>query len=604
MMSPHSVRSGPIAAAALALAQAATGCSASIDPTFTHTRAGGNGGGGVQGSSSTGAGGGAGLGGQSGSVGASPDASMFDAGPFDASAEPALDGRARGDAFVTSPDAPWASDAIAPGGSISVPPPILNGCDGMTAQTRADRSIAQLMFGLWNGSANYLDASEPTNNNRTGYWTFAEAFDSVIDGVERTGGRRYLGLIQTLYQAQNGNTWRSDYYDDESWMALSLIRAYDLTKNRAYLDRAVALYAEIEAAWDATSAHPGGIWWNRPHTQKATASNGGPVIIGARLTARTGDPAYLTFARQVYTFWRTNMTDAATYETYDHMSPDGTIGKGRLTYNEGIMSGAALALYAATGEAQFRADGHGFATRLAKFITKSTPQGPVLADGTNTSCTRDCPQWKGIGYRYLASAFRDDPTRPDYLPVLQGSVGAAWTLARNTTTGYFANDWAGPPMSTAAIEAQSSTATALNLYATLCGSYVPPPDAAYEAEDAVLDHVGVEETNAGFSGWGYVSSWSANNQFVEFSVSVGAAGSYRLDFDYAAATQAARALLVGGAMTLPKLTFPATAGVGTWGRTSATVTLGAGPNAIRLVYLTANGSVAPLNLDRMVVTPL
>jgi predicted alpha-1,6-mannanase (GH76 family) len=593
----------PAGAALFAIAEAVTGCSASVEPTLTHARPGGDGAGGGQtgGSiSGTSAGGTAGVDGQGGASGASLEAGASDG----ASADASLEGGYQRDALSPAPDASSMGDAGAPDGFMGTPPPILTGCDAMTAQTRADRSIAQLMFGLWNGATNYFDATEPTNNNRTGYWTFAQAWDSVIDGVERTGGRHYLGLIQTLYSAQSGSTWRSDYYDDESWMALALIRAYDLTGNRTYLDRAVALYAEITAAWDTTSAHPGGIWWNRPHTQKATASNGGPVIIGARLTARTGDPTYLTFARQVYTFWRTNMTNATTYETYDHMAPDGTIGKGRLTYNEGIMSGAALALYAATQEAQFRADAHGFATRLAKVISKTTSAGPVLADGTDTSCTGDCPQWKGIGYRYLAAAFRDDPTRPDYLPVLQGSVAAAWTLARNTTTGYFANDWAGPPMSTAAIEAQSSTATALNLYATMCGTYSAPSNGGYEAEDAVLDHVGLEETNTGFSGWGYVSSWTANNQFVEFSVRVDTAGSYRLDLDYAAATQAIRALLVGGAMTQPRVTFPATGGVATWGRTSATVTLAPGVNAIRLVYQTANGSTGPLNLDRLVVTPL
>jgi predicted alpha-1,6-mannanase (GH76 family) len=586
----------PSVAGALACLQFAFGCNGTIDSGYTHggDSAGGRPGGG----SGSGAGGASVVGGQGGGLLA--DAGELDGTSMDAALDASLDGRSPGDALAPIPDA----TSIAPDGSFGVPPPILIGCDAMTAQTRADRSIAQLMFGLWNGGTNYLDAAEPTNNSRTGYWTFAQAFDSVIDGVERTGGRRYLGLIQTLYAAQNGSTWRSDYYDDESWMALALIHAYDLTGDRAYLDRAVALYADITAAWDATSAHPGGIWWNRPHTQKATASNGGPVIIGARLTARTGDPAHLAFARQVYAFWRANMTNATTYETYDHMSPDGTIGKGRLTYNEGIMSGAALALHAATGEAQFRADAHGFATRLAKFITKATSAGPVLADGTNTSCTRDCPQWKGIGYRYLAAAFRDDPTRPDYLPVLQGSVAAAWTLARSVTTGYFANDWAGPPMSTAAIEAQSSTATALNLYAMLCGSYLAPADAGYEAEDAVLDPVGVEETNAGFSGWGYVSSWTANNQFVEFSIRVDAAGSYRLDFDYAAAAQAVRTLLVGGVMTQPRLLFPATGGVATWGRASTTVTLAAGSNAIRLVYQTANASTAALNLDRLLVTHL
>jgi hypothetical protein len=159
-------------------------------------------------------------------------------------------------------------------------------------------------------------------------------------------------------------------------------------------------------------------------------------------------------------------------------------------------------------------------------------------------------------------------------------------------------------MSTAAIEAQSSTGTALNLYAMLCGSYVAPPDEGYEAEEAWLDHVGVEETNAGFSGWGYVSSWTANNQAVEFSVSVNGAGSYRLDFDYATATPAVRSLLVGGTTTTPRLAFPATGSAGTWSRASATVTLAAGSNAIRLVYSTANGSSGPVNLDRMIVTAL
>jgi hypothetical protein len=304
----------------------------------------------------------------------------------------------------------------------------------------------------------------------------------------------------------------------------------------------------------------------------------------------------------VYAFWRTNMTDAVTYQVADHMNPDGTVVKGRLTYNEGLMSGAALALYAATGEAQFRTDGHGFAAALAKNITKTTTVGRVLADGTNTSCVKDCPQWKGIGYRYLAGAFRDDPTRPDYLPVLQASVDAAWTLARNTTTGYFANDWAGPPMPTAAIEAQSSTAMALNLFATMCGPYLAPPDAGYEAEDAVLDHVGIDEANAGFSGWGYVSSWTGDNQFVEFAVTAPAAGSYRLDFDYSAAAASGRALSVNGTAQ-PRVAFAAT-GAAMWGRASATVSLAAGANAVRLTYQTSSGNAGAVNLDRMTVTAL
>jgi len=165
------------------------------------------------------------------------------------------------------------------------------------------------------------------------------------------------------------------------------------------------------------------------------------------------------------------MVDPVTYRLADHMLPDGTIARGRLTYNEGLMSGAAHALYLATGEAHFLTDAHGIAQALIKNETKPTTVGPVLTDGSNTGCVGDCPQWKGIAYRYLATLFRQNLQRTDYRTVLEASVEAAWTLARDPTTGLFANDWRGPPTTTASIEAQSSSAMALNLFASLCGPY-------------------------------------------------------------------------------------------------------------------------------------
>jgi predicted alpha-1,6-mannanase (GH76 family) len=526
-----------------------------------------------------------------------PDAGDDSVGVVDAGAPPDGSGSV-GDAMLP----PF--DASTPDGRVMTPPPVLTGCDAATAHTRADRSVAQLMFGLWNGSGQYFDALEPSDGRSTGFWTFAQAFDAVLDGVERTSGRRYAGLVASLYAAQNARTWTSDYYDDENWMALALIRAYDLTGTRAYLDRATALFVDIQAAWDDTSAHPGGIWWNRAHTQKATASNAGPVITGVRLAARTGADADLAFARKVYDFWYMTTVDAM-YRVADHVLPDGTVARGRLTYNEGLMTGAALALYGATGEASFRTQAHGIAGSLVANITKATSVGRILADGTNTSCVGDCPQWKGIGYRYLAAALRDDPTRTAYVPVLQASVEAAWTLARSATTGYFANDWAGPPMTTAQIEAQSSTATATNLYAELCGAYAAPPSAGYEAEDAVIDHVGLEETNAGFSGWGYVSAWSANNQSVEFIVEAPSAGDYRADFVYAAAGgDAARVLSVNGATAASRLAFASTGAWTTWGHVATTVHLAAGTNSVKLAYQTAQSSANPLNLDRLTLTPM
>jgi predicted alpha-1,6-mannanase (GH76 family) len=164
------------------------------------------------------------------------------------------------------------------------------------------------------------------------------------------------------------------------------------------------------------------------------------------------------------------MVNPTTYEVADRMSPTGVVMWGPLTYNQGIMVGAAQALYQATADARFLTHAHGFAHELIALRAAMTNLGPVLNDGTSSSCTGDCPQWKGIGYRYLALLDAQDP-RAEYRSVLQASVDAAWTLARSSTTGYFANDWRGPPTTGNSVEGQSSSATALSLYASLCGPY-------------------------------------------------------------------------------------------------------------------------------------
>ena len=526
----------------------------------------------------------------------------------DASSVDVLTGDARDtsvDVYVEADSRDGLADAPAEASDIrSADTTTIPGCDLVTSHARADRALADFLLGFWNGGSQYLDAAEPTNNQLTGYWTFAQAFDALLDGVERTGGRHFSGLVGSFYVGQGARGWSSDFYDDENWMALALMRAFDWTKDRAYLDRAVTLYQDITNAWDSTSARPGGIWWDRAHTQKATASNAGPVITGARLAAKTGNTTHLTFARQVYDHWRTTMVDPTTYEVADHVNPDGTIVRWRFTYNEGLMIGAAVDLYLATGEARYLSDAHSIARAMVRDQTRSTAAGAVLFDGTNTGCTGDCAQFKGIGYRYLAALFRMDPTHAEYRPVLEGSAAALWTLARNATSGLFSIDWAGPPLNSAITGQQSSAVMALNLFAALCGGYPGDPSVGYEAEDALLDHVALEATQAGFSGWGYVAAWLGNGQSVDFTVEVPAAGNYRLYFDYAAAAgDATRAVLVNGAAALPQLVFPSTGSWGTWAEVGPTVALGPGVHRIKVLYDAAGGSAQYLNLDRLRIAP-
>jgi predicted alpha-1,6-mannanase (GH76 family) len=351
---------------------------------------------------------------------------------------------------------------------------VLMDCDVATAHERADRSLDALLSNFWNGDEQYLNALSPSNGSITGYWTFAQAFDAVLDGVERTDGQGYSEWIETFYDGREARGWLVGFFDDEAWMTLALIRAHDLTGEAEYLDQAMIIYQDIiDEGWDETCCpgHAGGIWWDKAHTQKATASNGGPVIAGVRLWERTDNSMYLDFAEQVYQFWWDHMVNQESFEIFDHMDPDGSRAFGDLTYNHGLMISAALALHRATGQAHYLDEAHGFGDYLSSAPIEQSSVGPVLHDDLGTECEGDCAAWKGIGFRYLVELLAHDPNHENaaqYRDVLESSVEAMWTLARNDSD-LFGAFWEGPVPTTAGVEAQGSAAMALNLYAKLCG---------------------------------------------------------------------------------------------------------------------------------------
>jgi predicted alpha-1,6-mannanase (GH76 family) len=415
-----------------------------------------------------GAGGGAGAASSGGAAGLGSGGTVAQAGAGGGSAGNVSQG---GDGSLGGGSAGMAGGGAAGGPPQPLFPPLIEGCDIPAAHERADAGLESLLLSFWSEDDQYLYA---TSNPGliTGYWTYAQGFDAVLDGVERTGGQKYGERIRSFYDGRDERGWLVDYFDDESWMTLALIRAYDLTGEQLYLNQAITIYEDIMAAWDTTCCgqHLGGIWWNRQHQQKATASNAGPVISGVRLTARTDDPQYQAFAQQAYDFWWNHMVNQQTYAIYDHLNPDGTRAPGSLTYNHGVMIGAALELHAATGEAHFLEEAHGFGGYLVSVATRDSDVGPLLHDAIGQSCDGDCPAWKGIGYRYLAQLFRVDPTRQEYRDVLTAGPEGIWTLARNPDSNFFATNWAGPPPTVGGIEEQGSAVMALNIHAMLCGS--------------------------------------------------------------------------------------------------------------------------------------
>lgn len=500
-----------------------------------------------------------------------------------------------------------AAGAGGAGGSTLHFPKLIAGCDAAAAHANADRALAAALVSFWNGDQQYLNAVFPDKGNLTGYWTYAQVFDALLDGVERTGGTRYRGWVRAFYEGRAARGWLVDYYDDEAWMTMALMRAFDLTHEQRYLDTAETIFADIMKQWDTTccGSHLGGIWWDKKKTQKATASNAGPALAGVRLAQRAGKSTYLDFAKKTYAFWMSDMVEASTFAIYDHLSPNGERAPGALTYNHGLMIGAALELNLATKEAHYLAEAHSFAGYMVSKATRPSSAGPVLYDGS--PCTGDCAAWKGIGYRYLALLFQHDPSHADYRTLLGNDANAVWTLARNPSNDLFSSIWSGPAPTTGGVEAQGSAAMALGLYAELCGDDpTPPTPGVYQAEEGWLDHVN-PEANAGrnFLGFGYVSAFTKDKQAFTLDIAVATAGKYALDFRYTAGEGTCkRTLLVNGVAQAEQLEFPATPNWTNWVTARATADLPAGASQITVRFESSKGSKTSLDVDQLTVSPL
>lgn len=342
-------------------------------------------------------------------------------------------------------------------------PPQLQAKPAKTYNREANITLDSLLSKFWNEKEYYFNATYPNNGKLAGYWIFAQAFDAVLDGAERTKKKN----LHRFYQAQNNREWLVGYFDDENWMALALLRAYHLTGDTTYLNQSEMLYTDIMTnGWD-TTCNKGGIWWDKKHTQKATASNAGPVITGIRLYQITKNEKYLDFAKQVYTFWYQTMVNPTTYQVADHFEPDGKMVWWKFTYNEGLMIGAGLELFKATGDKAYLQQAHHIARFMVNNEVTTTAYGNVLFDGTNQHCTGDAHLFKGIAYRYLTQLYQQDITQKEYYTILKSSAEAIWNLARNKKLNVFAVNWAGPPMNEASLGQQVSATMALNLFANL-----------------------------------------------------------------------------------------------------------------------------------------
>lgn len=233
------------------------------------------------------------------------------------------------------------------------------------------------------------------------YWWQAHAIDALLDGYLRTEDASYLTLAEKELkgtQLFNGGTLLNNWYDDMEWMALALLRMYDITGDEAMLKRVNFLWKDIKTAWNDSCG--GGMAWRKNQLDyKNTPANAPAAILALRLYQRFGDEEDLEWGEKILTWNRDNLMDPETYYVYDGMNRegDGKIDLGwDFTYNQGVMIGASVEIYKITHEKEWLDLALNIARR-AKAVYCDAHGGVMPYEGPD-----DCGLFRGILVRYLA----------------------------------------------------------------------------------------------------------------------------------------------------------------------------------------------------------
>jgi predicted alpha-1,6-mannanase (GH76 family) len=254
---------------------------------------------------------------------------------------------------------------------------------GSIYASRAQATYAALQRYFYDPATSfYLQTYPRTGANPWSYvWPFTQAMcaTQVMAGLPAIG-RRYRRDVLDRYRAldaywniqttpprhdsylvppygQGGTT----FYDDNEWIALGFLQRHTMARNgdSAALRRAGQIFDLVIAAWDTDPDHPdpGGVFWsqNPANGNRNTVSNAPGAEVGLHLYLATREPRYLEWSIRMYEWVRHNML-ASNGLYWDHIDLAGTVDTTQWSYNQGVMIGAGLLLYRATGKPSYLSD--------------------------------------------------------------------------------------------------------------------------------------------------------------------------------------------------------------------------------------------------------
>ncbi|KAK8010534.1 glycosyl hydrolase [Apiospora arundinis] len=339
-----------------------------------------------------------------------------------------------------------------------------------------------------------IDALQGWYNNKTGLWDSTGWWNSancltvladyaalnpqpsskvnipdVIQNTYEQAQKTQIMAIKTLDVGHRGMHIRSDigkrgfdnflndYYDDEGWWALALIRAHDLgvqgLGDQTYIQAANEIFEDMKKG-----ASPcGGIYWSKVTDYTNAIANELFFSVAASLANRMKNKQYyLDVAVKQWTWF-----NQSGLINKDMLINDGLTDKCKnnggatWSYNQGVVLGGLAELYKATGDESLLTAANGIAVAAMKKLSRNG----TLYEGCEPNCGADGAQFKGVFIRNLMYLHQVAPMS-EYRDYILHNADTIWAKDRNVTTNQLGVTWTGP-FTTSDAGAHSSALDAL-----------------------------------------------------------------------------------------------------------------------------------------------
>lgn len=186
-------------------------------------------------------------------------------------------------------------------------------------------------------------------NEMDGLYAGKEYLKPVVKAIDQYYSEKLPVAYQDYVTAERLS---SRFYDDNQWIAIAYLDAYNRTKEHQYLKKAIMVYDFMITGIDSKAG--GGLYWKEGDlTTKNTCSNAPAVLVALQLYKVTKEKKYLETALTVYD-WTNKTLRSPEGVFYDAIKiPGGEIDKKFYTYNAGAMLQANALLFNITNDKKY-----------------------------------------------------------------------------------------------------------------------------------------------------------------------------------------------------------------------------------------------------------